>query len=107
MDWLPNGDFTESILNTSFDRNGKKEPFVLATENDSLNGMSMLITKLLNQTASIFADVRTYWSPEAVERVRHGERRERGLPRLRELRRAVCLMQAQASRTSKDRKAPV
>lgn len=68
-DWLPNGDFTESILNTSFDWNGKKEPFVLATENDTLNGMSMLFTKLLNQTASVFADVRTYWSPEAVERV--------------------------------------
>ena len=68
-DWLPNGDFTESILNTSFDWNGKKEPFVLATENDTLNGMSMLFTKLLNQTASVFADVRTYWSPEAVKRV--------------------------------------
>ena len=68
-DWLPNGDFTESILNTSFDWNGKKEPFVLATENDTLNGMSMLFTKLLNQTASVFADVRTYWSPEAVNRV--------------------------------------
>ena len=68
-DWLPNGDFTESILNTSFDWNGKKEPFVLATENDTLNGMSMLILKLLNQTASVFADVRTYWSPEAVTRV--------------------------------------
>ncbi len=68
-DWLPNGDFTESILNTSFDWNGKKEPFVLATENDTLNGMSMLFTKLLNQTASVFADVRTYWSPEAVTRV--------------------------------------
>ena len=68
-DWLPNGDFTESILNTSFDWNGKKEPFVLATENDTLNGMSMLFTKLLNQTASVFADVRTYWSPCAVKRV--------------------------------------
>ena len=68
-DWLPNGDFTESILNTSFDWNGKKEPLVLATENDTLNGMSMLFEKLLNQTASIFADVRTYWSPEAVKRV--------------------------------------
>ena len=68
-DWLPNGDFTESILNTSFDWNGKKEPLVLATENDTLNGMSMLFEKLLNQTASVFADVRTYWSPEAVKRV--------------------------------------
>lgn len=68
-DWLPNGDFTESILNTSFDWNGKKEPTVLATENDGLNGVAMLFGKLLTGTASIFADVRTYWSPEAVERV--------------------------------------
>lgn len=68
-DWLPNGDFTEAMLNTSFDWNGKKEPFILATENDTLNGMSMLIEKLLNQRASIFADVRTYWSPDAVKRV--------------------------------------
>ncbi len=68
-DWLPNGDFTEAILNSSFDWNGKKEPFVLATENDSLNGISMMFTKLLNQRASVFADVRTYWSPDAVKRV--------------------------------------
>ncbi len=68
-DWLPNGDFTESILNTSFDWNGKKEPTVLATENDGLNGMAMLFGKLLTGGASVFADVRTYWSPEAVERV--------------------------------------
>ncbi|MBQ7046440.1 MAG: L-fucose isomerase, partial [Oscillospiraceae bacterium] len=68
-DWLPNGDFTESILNSSFDWNGKKEPVILATENDGLNGTSMLFGKLLTGTASIFADVRTYWSPEAVERV--------------------------------------
>lgn len=68
-DWLPNGDFTEAILNSTFDWNGKKEPTILATENDTLNGMSMLFTKLLNQRASVFADVRTYWSPDAVERV--------------------------------------
>lgn len=68
-DWLPNGDFTEAILNSTFDWNGKKEPLVLATENDSLNGISMLFTKLLNQRASVFADVRTYWSPDAVKRV--------------------------------------
>ncbi len=68
-DWLPNGDFTESLLNTSFDWNGKKEPTVLATENDGLNGMAMLFGKLLTGGASVFADVRTYWSPEAVERV--------------------------------------
>lgn len=68
-DWLPNGDFTEAILNSSFDWNGKKEPTILATENDTLNGMAMLFGKLLTGTASVFVDVRTYWSPEAVERV--------------------------------------
>jgi len=68
-DYMPNGDFTEAILNSSFDWNGKKEPFTFATENDGLNGISMLVGKLLTGTASIFADVRTYWSPEAVERV--------------------------------------
>lgn len=68
-DWLPNGDFTEAILNTTFDWNGKKEPLILATENDGLNGTAMLFGKLLTGGASVFADVRTYWSPEAVERV--------------------------------------
>ena len=68
-DWLPNGDFTEAIMNTSFDWNGKKEPFVLATENDCLNGIGMLFNKLLTGRTSIFADVRTYWSPDAVKRV--------------------------------------
>lgn len=69
IDRLPNGDFMESILNTSFDWHGKKEPFILATENDTLNGMAMLLNKLVTYRASIFADVRTYWSPKAVERV--------------------------------------
>lgn len=68
-DWLPNGDFTEAILNSSFNWNGKKEPTVLATENDGLNGTAMLFGKLLTGGATIFADVRTYWSPEAVKRV--------------------------------------
>ncbi|MDR1928191.1 MAG: L-fucose isomerase [Oscillospiraceae bacterium] len=68
-DYMPNCDFTEAILNSSFDWNGKKEPLVFATENDGLNGLSMLVGKLLTGTASIFADVRTYWSPEAVRRV--------------------------------------
>ncbi len=68
-DWLPNGDFAEAILCSSFDWNGKKEPLILATENDGLNGMAMLFGKLLTGAASVFADVRTYWSPEAVERV--------------------------------------
>lgn len=68
-DWLPNGDFSESILNSSFDWNGKKEPLIVATENDCCNGISMLFSKLLNQRASIFADVRTFWSPDAIKRV--------------------------------------
>lgn len=68
-DWLPNGDFSEAILNSTFDWNGKKEPLTLATENDGLNGVAMMFGKLLTGTASVFADVRTYWSPEAVERV--------------------------------------
>jgi L-fucose isomerase len=68
-DWQPNADFTEAILNSSFDWNGKKQPVLLATENDGLNGVAMLLGNLLTGTASVFADVRTYWSPEAVERV--------------------------------------
>jgi L-fucose isomerase len=68
-DHFPNGDFMEAILNSSFDWNGIREPFVFATENDSLNGVSMLFGHLLTQTAQIFADVRTYWSPAAVKRV--------------------------------------
>ena len=68
-DWLPNGDFTEAILNSSFDWNGKKSPIIFATENDSLNAVSMLFGNLLTNTASVFADIRTCWSPEAVERV--------------------------------------
>ena len=68
-DHFPNGDFMEAILNSSFDWNGIREAFVLATENDSLNGISMLFGHLLTGTPQIFADVRTYWSPEAVERV--------------------------------------
>ncbi|MDR2647150.1 MAG: L-fucose isomerase [Oscillospiraceae bacterium] len=68
-DYMPNCDFTEAILNSSFDWNGKKEPITFATENDGLNGLSMLAGKLLTGTASIFADVRTYWSPDSVKRV--------------------------------------
>ncbi len=68
-DHFPNGDFMEAILNTSFDWNGKRAPYIVATENDSLNGVSMLFGYLLTNTAQIFSDVRTYWSPEAVERV--------------------------------------
>ena len=67
-DFYPNGDFSEALLNTSFDWNGIREPYILATENDVLNGMSMLFMKLLTNTAQIFADVRTYWSPEAVKK---------------------------------------
>lgn len=68
-DFLPNGDFSEAILNSSFDWNGIRPPYMVATENDSLNCISMLLGYLLTNTAQIFADVRTYWSPEAVERV--------------------------------------
>lgn len=68
-DHFPNGDFAEALMNSSFDWNGIREAFVLATENDALNGVTMLLGKLLTNTAQIFADVRTYWSPEAVERV--------------------------------------
>lgn len=68
-DFYPNGDFSEAILNTTFDWNGAREPYILATENDVLNGLSMLFMKLLTNRAQIFADVRTYWSPDAVRRV--------------------------------------
>ncbi|MEX0624927.1 MAG: L-fucose isomerase [Chloroflexota bacterium] len=68
-DFLPNGDFMEAILNSSFDWDGPRAPYVVATENDSLNGASMLFGYLLTNTAQIFADVRTYWSPAAVKRV--------------------------------------
>lgn len=68
-DHLPNGDFMEAILCSSFDWNGLRQPYMFATENDSLNAVSMLFGHLLSGTAQIFADVRTYWSPEAVKRV--------------------------------------
>jgi L-fucose isomerase len=68
-DYYPNGDFAETMLNTSFDWNGIREAFVFATENDSLNAVPMLFGHLLTNTAQIFSDVRTYWSPDAVKRV--------------------------------------
>ncbi len=67
-DFYPNCDFPEALLNSSFDWNGAREPYVLATENDVLNGIGMLFMKLLTNRAQIFADVRTYWSPEAVKK---------------------------------------
>ncbi|MDL2252475.1 L-fucose isomerase [Ruminococcaceae bacterium OttesenSCG-928-I18] len=67
-DYYPNCDFPESLLNSSFDWEGAREPYILATENDTLNGAGMLFGKLLTNTAQIFADVRTYWSPEAVKK---------------------------------------
>ena len=67
-DLYPNGDFAEAVLNTSFDWNGAREPYILATENDVLNGLGMLFMKLLTNRAQMFADVRTYWSPEAVKK---------------------------------------
>lgn len=68
-DAFANGDFMEAILTSSFDWNGIRQPFMLATENDALNGVSMLFGHLLTGSAQIFADVRTYWSPDAVKRV--------------------------------------
>ncbi len=68
-DYFPNGDFLEAILNTSFDWNGKRAPYIVATENDALNGATMLFGYLLSNSAQIFADLRTYWSPEAVKSV--------------------------------------
>ena len=68
-DHYPNGDFMEAILCSSFDWNGIRQPFMLATENDSLNGASMLFGHLLTGAAQVFSDVRTYWSPDAVKRV--------------------------------------
>ncbi len=68
-DFYPNCDFPEAMLNTSFDWNGAREPYVLATENDVLNGIGMLFMKLLTNRAQMFADVRTYWSGESVQRV--------------------------------------
>ena len=67
-DFYPNCDFPESLLNTSFDWEGAREPYILATENDVLNGIGMLFMKLLTNRAQIFADVRTYWSPEAIKK---------------------------------------
>ena len=68
-DMFPDGDFSEAMLNSSFDWNGIREAYVVATENDSLNGISMLLGHLITNTAQMFSDVRTYWSPQAVKRV--------------------------------------
>ncbi|WEG19230.1 L-fucose isomerase (plasmid) [Alkalihalophilus pseudofirmus] len=68
-DHFPNGDFMEAILNSSFDWNGKRPPYLLATENDSLNGVGMMMGHLLTNTAQVFADVRTFWSSDSVKRV--------------------------------------
>lgn len=71
-DYFTNGDFMETILNTSFDWNGRRFPYILATENDALNGAGMLFGQLLTNSAQIFADMRTYWSPQSVARVTNG-----------------------------------
>jgi L-fucose/D-arabinose isomerase len=68
-DFMPNGDFMEAMLCSSFDWNGIRQPYIVATENDSMNGVAMLFSHLLTGSAQVFADVRTYWSPEAVKRV--------------------------------------
>ena len=78
-DFMPNGDFMETILNSSFDWNGIREAFVLATENDALNGVAMLFGHLLTGTAQGFSDVRTFWSQEAVKRVTGYDMPEPGL----------------------------
>ena len=67
-DFYPNCDYPEALLNSTFDHNGAREPYILATENDVLNGLGMMFMKLLTNRAQMFADVRTYWSPEAVKR---------------------------------------
>ncbi|MBQ8966412.1 L-fucose isomerase [Ruminococcus sp.] len=72
-DFYPNCDFPEALLNTTFDWNGAREPYILATENDVLNGLGMLFMKLLTNRAQIFADVRTYWSPEAIKKAANYE----------------------------------
>ena len=72
-DFYPNCDFPEAMLNTSFDWEGAREPYILATENDTLNGVGMLFGKLLTGRAQIFADVRSYWSPDAVKRAANYE----------------------------------
>ena len=72
-DFYPNGDFAEAMLNTTFDWNGAREPYILATENDVLNGLGMMFMKLLTGRAQIFADVRTYWSPDALKRAANYE----------------------------------
>ena len=76
-DHSPNGDFMEAMLNSSFDWNGIRAPYVMATENDALNGAAMLFGYLLTNTGQVFADVRTYWSPEAVKRVTGYELKDR------------------------------
>jgi L-fucose isomerase len=68
-DHRPNGDYMEAILNSGFDWSGTRQPYLLATENDALNGVAMLFGHLLTNTAQMFSDVRTYWSPDAVKRV--------------------------------------
>lgn len=68
-DWLPNGDFMEAILCSTFDWNGARQPIPFATENDTMNGAAMLLGSLVSDKAPLFSDVRTYWSPQAVERV--------------------------------------
>ncbi|MCL2213150.1 MAG: L-fucose isomerase, partial [Oscillospiraceae bacterium] len=72
-DFMPNADFTEAIMNSSFDWNGKRQPTIFATENDNLNAISMLFTHLMNGQAAVFADVRTYWSADSVKRVTGNE----------------------------------
>ena len=104
-DHLPNADFTEAILCSSFDWNGKRKPYIFATENDNLNGLSMLFLNLLSQQAAGFADVRTFWSPESIERVtawRPEGRAKDGLIHL--INSGACTLDASGSMKDKDSK---
>ena len=81
-DFYPNCDFAEAMLNTSFDWNGAREPYILATENDVLNGLGMLFMKLLTNRAQMFADVRTYWSARGGQ-ARAPAMKSKAWPRMR------------------------
>jgi len=104
-DFYPNADFAEAMLNTSFDWNGAREPYILATENDTLNGLSMLLGKLLTNRPQMFADVRTYWSPAAVKKATgydiEGKAKENG-GFIHLINSGACCLDANGKATDKD-----
>lgn len=65
-DLYPNFDMTESLLNSSFDWNGFRAPYIVATENDSKNAIGMLVASLITGLPQLFADIRTNWSPASI-----------------------------------------